>query len=494
MLRILKYLLVVPFFTILLFSCEDDEGVGAAIQPSEDVLSTYSNKIDVQTSSVLADSVLSKYEYFILGRYRDAKFGEVAAEYLTQLDGRVGGLSVPDTNVIAPASTYTGIVNTLLTDIDSLYGPIQSISSPSDVKVDSVQFYIQYSDQFFGDSTAMQAISVYELTSPMKDMKYYTNVSASEFCDKSKLLGKMNYQIQNKRIIRIPLNNEIGERILACYYPNSNVTSQEQFNDIFKGVYVSHSFNQGTVLQILVSGIQIFYHYDADITTTYDGKNVVVKGSEVKTNKGALVNPLVSSIFLSANKTVKRVNIVQKEDLTNLVPSLNESKYTYTYSPSGLYTSVHIPYETIMDSVKLKAPDTTKVMFNMVKLVVHRQDLDWNTKLKASSYLLLISKSKLTDFFYNNQQPDGLTSFVAAADTAKNTYTFYMAPSLQNKLTNRGSCYDEDLVLVPVIKSIENNVSYYRQQLWMTSTMFCGSSFDVDSLKPRLDVVYTRRE
>ena len=491
--RIFRLLWMVIPLTALL-SCEDDEGVGSSIQPSEDVLSTYSNKVDVVTSSVLTDSVLSRYDYFILGRYRDAKFGEVAAEFMTQLDGRVDGLFVPDTNVVASSSVTSGILKTLLNDIDSSYGVIKSITSPSNVVVDSTHFYIQYSDLVYGDTTAMQAISVYELSAPMETKKYYTSTSVSDFCDKKKLLGRKNYQFQNKRILRIPLENEVGERILSAYQKGSTITTQEQFNKLFPGVYVSHTFNQGTFMQILVSGIQIFYHYDADITTTYNGKEVVVKASEVKTKDGKLINPLVSSIFLSANKTVNRVNVVQRDDLSDLVESLNGEQYTYTFSPSGLYTAIDLPFNTLMDSVKKKAPDTTKVMFNMVKLILHRHELNWNTKLKASSYLLLMPKSKVADFFYRNELPDGLTSFVAAADTAKNTYSFYLTSSVQNKLSGKGSCYDDDLVLIPAVRVVENGVAYYRQQLWLSSTMFYGSSCETDSLKPRLDVVYTRRE
>ena len=130
----------------------------------------------------------------------------------------------------------------------------------------------------------------------------------------------------------------------------------------------------------------------------------------------------------------------------------------------------------------------------MVKLILHRHELNWNTKLKASSYLLLMPKSKVADFFYRNELPDGLTSFVAAADTAKNTYSFYLTSSVQNKLSGKGSCYDDDLVLIPAVRVVENGVAYYRQQLWLSSTMFYGSSCETDSLKPRLDVVYTRRE
>jgi hypothetical protein len=155
--------------SVLLTSCEDDEGVGSSIQPEEDVLRSYSNMVSLDSKSVLADSVLSKYSYFLLGRYRDGRFGEMTAEFMTHVDARVGGVVVPDTAVVSSSSSTTGILKTLLSDIDPSYGDILSISSPADVVVDSTRFYMEFTDNFFGDSTALQAITVYELNKALPD-------------------------------------------------------------------------------------------------------------------------------------------------------------------------------------------------------------------------------------------------------------------------------------------------------------------------------------
>ncbi len=476
---------------LFLVGCQDDEGVGMSIQPDEDVLHTYSNMVNVETSSVVSDSVLSKYDYFILGRYRDEKFGESAAEFMTQLDARVGGVSVPDTVVAESSSSTVGILNTLLTSIDSNYGDITSISQPSDVEVDSVRFYLQYTDDFFGDSAALQAISVYELNQPLKESKTFTNANVSDYCDKSLLLGTKSYQIQNKRTLTINLDKTLGERLLDVYKDGSSISNQSDFNEYFKGVYVSHTFNQGTVMQISVAGIQIFYHYDALISTTYNGKDTMVRASSF----GKDLNPLVSSVFLSANKSVKRVNVVTQSDLSSVVNTFNEGEYTFTYTPAGLYTSVDIPMEVLRDSIETISgeKDASRIMFNSAKLIFQRTSLNWKTDIKASSYLLLISKSKVIDFFYNNSQPDGYSSFVTSIDTTYNTYTFNITAPLQNKYRGMGTTFGDDMVLVPVVRSSESSNYYYRQQLWMTATMLYNQNSFSEALRPRLDVVYTKR-
>lgn len=489
------YFALCSALAVAIVGCKDDDGVGMSVQPSEDVLRTHSNVVFAESSSILSDSVLSKYDYFLLGRYRDPKFGETTAEFMSQLDARVGGVKVPETNVVSPTSTVSGILNTLLSSIDTLYGPILSISDPTDLVVDSTLFYIQYTNNFFGDSTAIQAISVYELNKPLTENRSFTNTKVEDYCDKSLFLGKSSYQIKNKRTVTIPIENEVGERLLKVYQEGSNVHSQADFNDYFKGVYVGHTFNQGSVLQIAVAGVQIFYHFDALIKTTYKGVETTLRASEVQSPNGEKLNPLVASVFLSANKSVKRVNVVRQEDLSSLTQTFNESDYSYTFTPGGLYTSVSVPFNTLVDSIRNTGRNTedTAVMFNSAKLILHREELNWKTNMKSSTYLMLIGRERLVDFFYNNRQPDGYGSFVAAIDTSKNTYTFNITAPLQNKLKGVGDTFDDDLVVVPLIRVNENGVVYYRQQLWLTATMFYNSNCKNDSLRPRLDVVYTRR-
>ena len=383
----------------LLVGCSDEDGVGSIIQPEEDFLHSYSNGLEVGTSTIKSDSVLSKSESLLLGRYVDAKFGEIKAEFLTQLDARLGGgIVLPDTTVVAANSGMSGILNSMLQSVDEKFGLIKSVYSPSNLTVDSVVYIIQYGSDFMGDSTSLQALSVYELTKELTNQHYYTDVDVSEYCDKSNLLGATSFQVKNSREIRIPLKVELGEKLVSIYNTSSDIKTQEDFNSFFKGVYVSHSFNRGTILNILVSGVLVYYSFDAIISTSYDGRDTVLTSSQIEDRYS--INPLVSSIFLSANKAVQRVNAIQHSDLESVYEDLQVDTLTYVFTPSGFYTAVSIPFKSMMDSIRLNAEDTSKVMFNSVKLRFYYAKKYWDTDLLQSANMILIDKKEVESFFY----------------------------------------------------------------------------------------------
>ncbi|MEE0911058.1 MAG: DUF4270 domain-containing protein [Paludibacteraceae bacterium] len=476
----------------LLVGCSDEDGVGSIIQPEEDFLHSYSNGLEVGTSTIKSDSVLSKSESLLLGRYVDAKFGEIKAEFLTQLDARLGGgIVLPDTTVVAANSGMSGILNSMLQSVDEKFGLIKSVYSPSNLTVDSVVYIIQYGSDFMGDSTSLQALSVYELTKELTNQHYYTDVDVSEYCDKSNLLGATSFQVKNSREIRIPLKAELGEKLVSIYNTSSDIKTQEDFNSFFKGVYVSHSFNRGTILNVLVSGVLVYYSFDAIISTSYDGRDTVLTSSQIEDRYS--INPLVSSIFLSANKAVQRVNAIQHSDLESVYEDLQADTLTYVFTPSGFYTAVSIPFKSMMDSIRLNAEDTSKVMFNSVKLRFYYAKKYWDTDLLQSANMLLIDKKEVESFFYENKQPDGITSFVSSMDTTAKAYIFNITAATQEKIFG-GGAYGDDLVLVPVVKTAVNGNIYYRQQLWLTTALLYGDNVLNKEKRPRLDMVYTKRE
>jgi hypothetical protein len=476
----------------LLVGCSDEDGVGSIIQPEEDFLHSYSNGLEVGTSTIKSDSVLSKSESLLLGRYVDAKFGEIKAEFLTQLDARLGGgIVLPDTTVVAANSGMSGILNSMLQSVDEKFGLIKSVYSPSNLTVDSVVYIIQYGSDFMGDSTSLQALSVYELTKELTNQHYYTDVDVSEYCDKSNLLGATSFQVKNSREIRIPLKAELGEKLVSIYNTSSDIKTQEDFNSFFKGVYVSHSFNRGTILNVLVSGVLVYYSFDAIISTSYDGRDTVLTSSQIEDRYS--INPLVSSIFLSANKAVQRVNAIQHSDLESVYEDLQADTLTYVFTPSGFYTAVSIPFKSMMDSIRLNAEDTSKVMFNSVKLRFYYAKKYWDTDLLQSANMLLIDKKEVESFFYENKQPDGVTSFVSSMDTTAKAYIFNITAATQEKIFG-GGAYGDDLVLVPVVKTAVNGNIYYRQQLWLTTALLYGDNVLNKEKRPRLDMVYTKRE
>lgn len=480
-----------------LMACEDNGEVGSLIQPSEDVLSISSFMVNVQTESVLADSSLCKSANFILGQYTDPKFGVTQAEFLTQIDGRLGGVFIPDTTVVTKNSTVNGVLNTLLTDFNPKFGNILKITDPSGLSVDSVFFHAEYSDDFIGDSLSLQAIDVYALNRTLPGgVKYYSNTDPALYCDKDELLGSLVYQVAKARRLRVPLSKEYGEKLASIYTSGSGVKKQSEFNDIIKGIYVSHSFNEGGIIKIPVAGIYLYYSYDAKIHTTYDGRDTIVDSRELRGSNGERFNPLTLGVFFSANKAVERADVIKHINLKESFAELESDKgASYTFTPSGINTSVKIPFQTVLDSLSKNGSDTSKVSFNGAYLKLYTKKLDWETKFSKNpnSFMLLVNKDSIDNFFYRNQSPDKINSFSAAYDTS-GVYSFDITYAMQ-RMKNGETSFDlEDMVVVPVSISTVNGSYFYNQENWMTAVCFYGSEAVSEEKRPRIDIVYTERK
>lgn len=477
---------------LALSSCKDDDGVGLSIQPDEDILNTYSGSVKVKTSASSVDSVLSKSSYLYLGQYTDKNFGISRSEFMTQIDGRIGGVSLPDTT-IAASSKYNGILVSILNFLDDKYGDVESITSPTDVRLDSVSFYIQYSDSYLGDSVSLQSVSIYGLNKDLPHSnKQFSNVNPSDYYSEGDLLGQQTYSIKGKRIIRVALPNEYGEKLLKSYIDNSFAT-QEEFARQYKGFYVKHSFNEGAIINCSGVGLQLYYSYDADIKTKYEGRDTVVRASKFEVN-GQKINPLFSSFILTANKGVEQINLFSHPDLAERLESeLNNKELFYSYTPAGLLGSVSIPFDDVMSKVSQDAKDPSMVMFNSARLCVRAKYIDWVTHYRKSpnKYMLLVERDKMVDFFYNNEEEDSESSFIAVYDSTQNVYAFDLTRAAQMKL--KGSNTLKDMVLVPVSASTVDSKYYYKQMLAPTATMFY-SGLAVDSLAPFFDFVYTERK
>ena len=498
----MKYNSMILSFAALLSlaGCKDDGQVGSIIQPEEDLLHAYSGMVNLPSASILVDSTLSKSDAMYLGEYTDPVFGTTKVEFMSQIDSRIDGLVFPNTAVVSYMSTTSGILDSLLQTLDSKFGKITKIESPTNVVVDSAFFEMKYGDSFFGDSMALQAVSVYALNEDLsKSQLYYTDTKVSDYCKKDTLLGSLSYQIQKSRTIRVPLPLDYVNRLVSVYDSISNVKTQAQFDKMFKGVYVAHSFNGGGIITIPVAGFHIFYRYDALLQTTYEGRDTVVNTAKLKDVNGNRISILVTDLFLSANKSVARVNVVEHDGLTDIYQSL-PNDFTYIFAPAGIYSKVTIPLNTIKDSLLENVSDISKVMFNSARLKIWAKNLEWKTDLKKTpyNYLLLVPRDSVVPFFAKNKTPDGITSFIAAYDTSSCAYAFDVTKAMQMEFKGAQKL-EGDMVVIPVNRTVADMTytSYvytYSQVFTTSATRFLSSESEEESKRPRIDFVYTRRE
>lgn len=489
------FLYFICLYSLVFSSCSKDEGIGLSIQPEEDFMSTHSARVFCTSATEKCDSVLAKSDYLYLGQYADDVFGITRAEFMTQIDGRLGYLQIPDTTVTS-SSSVSGISIGILNAIDDHYGNIEAITNGRDVRADSVVFYIQYSTNYVGDSTALQSIKLYELNKTLPNMNAsFSNMKVEDYCDKSKLLGTATYRICGDRNIRIKLDDEYAQRLMYVY-TNREISTQEEFCNLYKGFYVSHSFNEGAVITCTSVGLQVYYSFDADIKTKYDGRDTVVTGRSINVN-GNYINPLVSSFLLTSNKGVNQVNLFSHPDLDEKLAALEGQPYTYIFAPAGLYTNVTIPIAELKDSLikSIGTANPENVMFNAARLRIPVEKINWKTNLNKTpnTYLLMIKRDKIVDFFYNNDYPDALESFVASYNADSTSYSFDIAYAAQQYLKGNQTVFD-DMVLVPVYGVTANSKSYYKQTLTTSAIRFnSGEEKDI-AKRPSLDFVYTYRK
>lgn len=512
-----RYLLslLIAAATMGLFACSDDndgQDVGASVQPAGDQLSTFSNKVGVATSSLLVDSVLSKNDYLYLGQYSDPQFGAIQCEYMSQFDARLDGISLPDATLIDSFQmvnkTKNGIYDGILKQADPNYGLITAISEVGEVKVDSAFFILRFDADVMGDTTALQAIDLYALSGLLPaNARHYSNINPAEYCDKKLLLGSLAYQIAGKysekyadaletpRLLEVPFDKDYANEIAQAYVKGSAIKYQSDFNKKFPGVYVAHSFNEGGVIKVITSYLLFYYHFDANIHTTYEGRDTVIDSRKL-----GKMNPLVRSLTLGCNKSVERVNLFNHPDKAVLKGFLSDKEFTYGTSPAGLCTKVEIDFQAIRDSIVEKAGyDSTKISVNSAALSIKAKDLNWATAYskKPGNYMLLIDRDSVENFFYYNLIPDGVTSMRAVYDTLDG-YQFDLARAVQLRIKNpeKNKHLLQNMVMMPVVmtRSSETGTYFYHQQFWPTATRLYRHTASDEKLRPSIDLVFTKRE
>ena len=320
-------------------------------------------------------------------------------------------------------------------------------------------------------------------------------MKVEDYCDKSILLGKATYRICGDKTIRIKLDDEYAKKLMDVYV-NRTISTQEEFCNLYKGFYISHSFNEGAVITCSSVGLQVYYSFDADIYTKYDDRDTVVTGRSIMVN-GNYINPLVSSFLLTANKGVNQVNLFSHPDLDEKYESLEKLPYSYIFTPAGLYANVTVPIKDVKDSIAktVGVGNMSNVMFNAAKLKLPVEKINWRTYLSKTpnSYLMMIKRDKIVDFFYNNESPDALESFVAVYDTASASYSFDIAFAAQQYLKGNEHVFD-DMVLLPVTGMSAGSTTCYKQYLTTSAIRFHSSDVKNDKKRPSLDFVYTRRQ
>ena len=237
---------IILFLTsLLLIACEANE-IGAEIQPTEDKLSVKTDSFSVSATSALITNRYSESDKLLLGNYDDPIFGSAKLDFLAEF-------------------RYL------------------NADFPATAEAKSLQVVLYYKT-FFGDSTAVQEATVYQLNNPLIFSDNYTaDINLEEFCDKSTILGKKVYVAYDPTVsdsvrdestfcntVKIDLPISMAQTLIS---DRSITQSQTNFLEFIKGVYVTNEYTGQVVLDVDSVNLELSFDYvpsasKPDSTTT----------------------------------------------------------------------------------------------------------------------------------------------------------------------------------------------------------------------------------
>ncbi len=227
---------------VIYSSCNENQKLGLDILPDEDLLNaTISDTFEIEAYTVESEHLsTSNSTTLLLGSFIDPIFGGVKSSFAAQF-------------------------------LQTKYPYF-----PDDIVLQNIKLYLplKADDEYLGDVSVPQEISVYRLTETLNvDSTYYSDENSSDF-HQGDLIGQATItSTRFDTVLVITLNNELGMDFIqneeAYFYSGLD----NSFFDIFKGIYVTTSdeINDAAIYKIDYTSsdfrMQIDYHRDSDLDT-----------------------------------------------------------------------------------------------------------------------------------------------------------------------------------------------------------------------------------
>jgi len=412
------YMAVVAVATMAISSCDDETlTIGNSLTNESDKLVTDATIFNVETRTVMADSVLSLSNKCYLGKVRDPETGtDVTSEFTTQFH-------LLETTYISPddaiASRYDGRAAADSCDL------ILYLDSP---------FRSQ-------DSLTAMKMQVLELNTPMVEgHRYYSNFDPIE-----QHLVKSSAPLRSKVFTYRNLNDTDSAKASSTYLENIRITLNQPY-----------TANNGTTYNNYGTYIMRQYHEHPEFfRNSYTFTHNVCPGFFFNITDGLGFHSCVSNIglrifyrlatdttdvnaglTLAGTKEVLQTTHVTN-DKTALLKLAAEQEHTYLKSPAGLYTEVTLPVEQIMSLHQNDSLIAAKIIFQRL----NNQSAD-SRMLGTPKTLLMVQADSLHAYFEKNELPDNKTSYYTSFSSTNNTYTF---SNISNLVTALWNCYQQGM-------------------------------------------------
>lgn len=378
--------IVVAIMTAALASCDDSTGsLGIDMMPVHDDINTNDSIFLIHTRTLKAnpDSVVANSNECYLGRMQDPETGvSTTCDFMAQMH-IVEGFSLPKFSLM---------------DKDE----------NGQVYADSVDLGI-YFDTFMGDSLTTMKMTVHELDRQTlrEDTIYSTNINPADYSTlKSSAAHSVSYAVsdlnstlstnQYYRHVNVRLPKEYGTRLLRAYYehPEYFANTYQFSHNVCPGFYFEHTGGTGAMINVQLSALQVYFSYHPTPDSTAVGmKRMAATGEVIQTTRA------------------------ENSSLDQLAAN---SKCTYLRSPSGLFTEVHLPIDSIVKGSHYNdSINNARITFRRMN---DRTSSDYRLPVPAN--ILMLPKSQMYQFFREGKLHDNRTSYLASFSSATNAYVF----------------------------------------------------------------------
>ena len=463
----IKYMAGIALAAFTLFSCDDTtDTIGGSLTDNVDKLEISTDTFQVETRSILADSVLSRSVTGYLGKVRDPETGAyMTGDFMTQFY-TPEGFSFPEKDSIV--SKKDGLI----------------VADSCDLRL--------YYTGFYGDSLATMKVTAMELNKPVDEQKFfYSNYNPEKegYVKSDSKAGSRIYTLADLNVdestrkksdympnIRISLNKNYGSKIIQEYYKNPGTfkNSYTFIHNLVPGFYFKTMGGIGSMAYISLSQLNVYFRHKTTYTKT-DG-----------TKSDTIITSMAS--FPGTQEVLQTTNI--SNDKAVIKKLVDDNTCTYIKSPAGIFTEMTLPVDEIVEKTYIGADGKTyshkNDTINTAKVVLKRINNTVSGKYAFGipQTLLILPKADMYSFFENNRIADYKTSFLAAYNSSSNTYTFNNIGSLVKHLYQSGDRTKADwnkVVIIPVSVTYNttNNVPELisvTHDMSMSSTRLVGGS------------------
>lgn len=403
----LKQLAGIALIAGAISACEEkDLNIGSTLTGSVDQLNVNAATFNVETRTVVADSVcpiLLRSNTCYFGQVKDTETETyVKSEFMTQFH-LLEAYQLPDIDSIASKEQGLPVADSCLITL-YLKNPLRQ-----------------------SDSLTAMKMNIYELAKPVEEgQQYYSNFdlrTAGYIREDSPLTRSQMFSYENLKLTDTERKNSDSYTYTNYIILRLNDKYTDRDGKTYKnyGSYLMQTYYQHPEY------FRNFYQFIHHVCPGFffeiaDGTGFYAQVPEISLRTFFTIHQS-DSIVKSATTLAATSEVLQTTKVTNDMDKLatiarDADTCTYIKSPAGLFTEVTLPIDEMMAGHEQDSLMAAKIAFQRL----NSNEAD-NDRLSKPAYLLMVERDSVESFFLNKKLTDSKRTYYTSCST-DNTYAY----------------------------------------------------------------------